>query len=72
MKDQYKEDETVCRWLVIKEEADAWHPAADHTTHLKSALLLSIFLFLKEYRKEVTSSFLSTELDTFLAAGLVF
>lgn len=55
MKDQYKEDETVCRGLVIREEADAWHPAADHTTHLNSALLLSIFLFLKEYRKEVTS-----------------
>lgn len=72
MKDQYKEDETVCRGLVIREEADAWHPAAEHTTHLNSALLLSIFLFLKEYRKEVTSSFLSTELDTFLAAGLVF
>lgn len=58
MKDQYKEDETVCRWLVIREEADAWHPPEEHTTHLHGALLLSIVLFLKEYRKEVTSSFL--------------
>lgn len=57
MKDQYKEAEMVWRWcLLIRKESDAWPPAEDHTICLKSALLVSTFLFSKGYRKEAHPS----------------